>query len=129
MLSVFVFVFTSTSLFRIISAVSQKPCQGNFGKFQRSFLKIPKWQHKLARYYKRGKFVSCFLNNVTKTCLYGLKISLNIEIRKSFSLEHFFISLTISTRVASSPLNHFSPALDFIQNQSFAQQIKRLFSI
>ena len=83
-------------------AVLQKPCQVNFGKFQRSgesrfggsekdrwFLKIPKWQHKLARYYKRGKLVSYFLNNAAKTCLYGLKISENIEIG------HFFQSRTL----------------------------------
>ena len=37
--------------------------------------KIPKWQHKLAWDYKRGKLVSYFLNNAAKTCLYGLKIS------------------------------------------------------
>ena len=86
-----------TSLLRITFAVLQKPGQGNFGKFQgtgervglavlkkdRCFLKIPKWQHKLARDYKRRKLVSYFLNNGAKACLYGLKISENI----SFSLK------------------------------------------
>ena len=79
---------TYTLLSRITSAVLQKPCQGNFRKCQRTgeesrfagsekdhyFLKISKWQHELARYYKRGKFVSYFLNNAAKTYLYGLKI-------------------------------------------------------
>ena len=51
-------------------------------------MKIPKWQHELARYYKRGKLVSYFLNNPAKTCLYGLKIPENIEIG------HFFQSIT-----------------------------------
>ena len=83
--------------------VLQKPCQRNFGKFQESgdgsfggsekdryFLKIQKWQHKLVRDYKRGKSVSYFLNNATKTCLYELKLSKNIEI------EHVFQSKTFS---------------------------------
>ena len=50
----------------------------------RYFLKIPKWQHKLVWDYKRGKLVSYFLNNAAKTCLYGLKISENIEIEHVF---------------------------------------------
>ena len=78
---------------RITFAALQKQCQGYFGKSQgsgesrfggfekdRYFLKIPKWQHNLVRNYKRGKLVSYFLNNGAKTCLYGLKISENIEI-------------------------------------------------
>ena len=95
--SIFVIVFTSTSLLRITFVALWKPCQGNFGKFPRSsetrfggskkdrwFLKIPKWQHKLARYHKRGRLLSYFLNNAAKTCLYGLKISENIEIGHVF---------------------------------------------
>ena len=102
MSSIFVIVFTSTSHLRITFAVLQKPCQGNFGKFQRSgesrfggsekdreFLKIQKWQHKLARYHKRGKLISSFLKNAAKTCLYGLKISENIE-RHVFQPRAFF---------------------------------------
>ena len=82
-----IFVFTSTSLLSLTFAVLQKQYQGDFGKFQgsgksrsggsekdRYFLKIPKWQHKLVRDYKRGKLVSYFLNNAAKTCLHGLKI-------------------------------------------------------
>ena len=84
-------------------AVLQKPCQGNFEKFQgsgesrfgssgkdRCFSKIPKWQHKLVRNCKRGNLVSYFLNNAAKTCLYGLKISENIEIEHVFQSNAFF---------------------------------------
>ena len=53
-------------------------------------MKIPKWQHKLAWYYKQGKLVSYFLNNAAKTCLYGLKISENIEIGHFFQSRTFF---------------------------------------
>ena len=77
--------------------VLQKPCQGNFGKFQgsiqsrfgsskkdRYFLKIAKWQHKLVRDYKRGKLISYFPINAAKTILYKLKTSENIEIKYFF---------------------------------------------
>ena len=83
--------------------ILQKPCQENFEKFQeyseskfgssekdRYFLKILKWQHKLVRDYKRGMLVSYFLNNAAKTCLYGLKISENIEIEHIFQSKAFF---------------------------------------
>ena len=93
------FLYIFTSLLRIAFTVLQKPCQKIFGKFQGSgesrfvssekdcfFLKIPKWQHKLVRDYKRGTLVTYFLNNAAKTCLYGLNLSENIEI------EHFFQS-------------------------------------
>ena len=49
-------------------------------------MKISKWKHKFARYYKRGKLVSYFPNNAAETCLYGLKFSENIEI------VYFFLS-------------------------------------
>ena len=91
-----------TSLWCITSAL-QKPCHGNFRKFQgsgksrfggserdRYFLKIPKWWHKLVRNDKRGKLVSYFLNNAAKTWLYGLKISENIEIDHFFWSKSFF---------------------------------------
>ena len=45
---------------------------------------ISKWQHKLVQDYKQRKLVSNFLNNAAKTCLYGLKLSENIDI------DHFF---------------------------------------
>ena len=64
-------------------------------------MKIPKWQHKLVRDYKREKLVSYFLNNAAKTCLYGLKTSENIKIEHIFQPKIFFISLAISTQVAS----------------------------
>ena len=80
-------------------AVLRKPCHRNFRKIQgsgesrfggskkdRLFLKIPKWKHELARYYKRGKLVSYFLHTAAKTWLYRLKVSENIG--------HFFQSRT-----------------------------------
>ena len=95
-----------SSLLRITFAIKlrnikllqlQKPCQGNFGKVQGSgesrlggseidcyFFKILKWQRKLVCDYKREKFVSFFLNNAAKTCLYELKISGNIETEHVF---------------------------------------------
>ena len=92
-----------TLFLRLKFAVLQKPCQGNFGKFQEFgkirfgiplkdcyFLKILKCQHKLVWDYKRGKLVCYFLNNATKTCLYGLKISENIEIEYIFQYKAFF---------------------------------------
>ena len=95
-------------------AVLGKPCQGNFGKFQESgknrfggsekdryFLKILKYQHKLFRDYKLGKLVSYFLNNAVKTCLYKLKTSKNIEIEHVFQSKAFFISVALSTQIAS----------------------------
>ena len=82
-----------TSLLHISFASLQKLCKENFGKFHGSgknrfgafetdcyLLKIPKRQLKRVQNYKRANLVSCFLNNAAKTCLYGLKISENIEI-------------------------------------------------
>ena len=83
--------------------VLQKSCQGNFRKFQGSgksrfggsgkdqyFLKIPKWQYKHFLDYKWRKLVSYFLNNVAKTCLYGINISENIDIEHVFQCKVFF---------------------------------------
>ena len=90
------------SLLHITFTVLQKPCQGNFGKFQgsgesrfyvptndRYFLKIPKWQHKLVGDNKRGKLVPYFLNIAAKACLYGLKISEKIGIERVFQYRAF----------------------------------------
>ena len=97
--------------------VLQKPCQGNFGKFQgsgqsrfggserdRYFFKIPKWQHELVRDYKRGKLVYYFLNNTAETCLYELKISENIETEHAFKSKAFF---RLSSNLHTSCLNAF----------------------
>ena len=54
------------------------------------FLKFLKWQDKLVREYKEGKSVSYFLNNAAKTCLYGLKISDNFQIKYVFQSKAFF---------------------------------------
>ena len=93
-----------TSFLHITFAVLQKPCQGNFGEFQgsaegsfdgskkyRYSLKILKSQHKPVWEYKGGKLVSYFVNNAAKTCLYGLKVSENIEIEHVFQSKAFFI--------------------------------------
>ena len=97
----------------------QEPCQGNFGKFQgsgesrlgssgkdRYFLKIPRWQHKLVRDYKRRKLVSYFRNNAAKTwlCLYGLNISENIDIEHVFQSKAFFLSQQQSPHKLPQPL-------------------------
>ena len=106
-----------TSFLRLTLEVIQKPCQGNFvicqesgestfggSKKDRVFLKIPKWQHKLVRDYKRGKLVSYFLNNAAKTCLYRLKISENIEIEHVFQSKAFF---HLSSKLHTSCLSAF----------------------
>ena len=68
-------------------------------------MKIPKWQHELVRCYKQGKLVSYFLNNAAKTCIYGLKISENIEIGDFFQSRAFLhLCVAIFTQVASAPL-------------------------
>ena len=98
--------------------VFQKPCQENFRKFQgseesrfgdsekdRYFFKTPKWQHKHVRDYKRGKLVSYFLNNAAKTCLYGLKISENIDIEHVFQSKAFFC---LSSNLHTSCLSAFN---------------------
>ena len=112
--------------------VLQKPCQGNFGKFQGSgksrscgsekdcySLKIPKWQHKHVRDYKRGNLVSYFLNNAAKTCLYGLKISEKIDIEHVFQSKAFF---HLSSNLHTSCLSAFNPVLSLllIENLYFA---------
>ena len=63
-------------------------------------MKIPKWQHKLARYYKRRKLVYYFLKQVYMSWIFWRALKLGM----SFSLEHFFIALAISTQVASASL-------------------------
>ena len=110
-------VFVSLCLTHYI-VVLRKLCQGNFGKFQgseesrfsgsendRYVLKIPKWQQKLDRDYKRGKFVFYFLNNAAKTCLYGLKISESIEIEHVFESKAFF---HLSNNLHTSCLSAFN---------------------
>ena len=98
-----------TSLLCITSAALQKPCDGNFWKFQGSgksrfggsgkgcyFVKISKWQYKLVRNYKQGNLVSYFLSNIVKTWLYGLNISENIEIFQSKAFFHLKSNLHTS---------------------------------
>ena len=78
----------------------QGPGKSRFGGSEKDcyFLKISKWQHRLVKDNKQGEFVSYFLNNAPKTCLYGLKISENIEIKHVFqskSFLHFISNLYI----------------------------------
>ena len=88
-------------------------------------MKIPKWQHELARYYKRGKLVSYFLNNAAKTCLYGLEISENIEIGHVFQSRAFF---HLSSNLHTSCLSAFS-SLDFNEQISvFIETIMNIMS-
>ena len=114
-----------TSLLRITFAALQKPCKGNFGKFQgsgesrfsgsekdRYFLKIPKRQHKLVPNYKWGKLVYYILNNGTKTCFYGLKISENIENKHVFQFKAFF---HVTSNLHTSCFSVFNN-LDIYQN-------------
>ena len=58
----------------------------------------------LGRYYKWGKLVSYSLNNAAKTCLYGLKISENIEIGHFFQSRAFF---HLSSNLHTSCLSAF----------------------
>ena len=88
-------------------------------------MKIPRWQHKLARYYKRGKLVSYLLNNAAKTCLYGLEISENIEIGHVFQSRVFF---HLSSNLHTSCLSAFS-SLDFNEQISvFIETITNIMS-
>ena len=61
-----------------------------FKKKNRWFLKIPKWQNKLVRKYRRGKLFFSFINNAANTCSYDLKISRDIEILYVFHFKAFF---------------------------------------
>ena len=70
------------------------------------FLNIPKWQHKLIWEYKRGKLASYFLDNVAKTCSYGLKISEKIEIKDILQSKSFF---HYSNLLHTSCLSAFNP--------------------
>ena len=72
--------------------------------------------HELARYYKRGKLVSYFLNNAAKTCLYGLKISENTEIGHFFQSGTFF---HISSNFHTSCPNAFEKPLGYVKFQLF----------
>ena len=81
-------------------------CRFGSSEKDRYYLKIPKWQHRLIREYKQGMLLaSYFLDNATKTCLYGLKISENIEIKHVFqSKSYFHHSNFLHTIVVSAPL-------------------------
>ena len=61
------------------------------------------FQNELARDYKQGNLVSYFLNNTANTCLYGLKISENIEIGHFFQSGTFFhLSSNLHTSCVSA---------------------------
>ena len=118
------------SLLRITFVSIQKLCQGNFGKFQessgssfsgsekdRQFFKISKWQHKFARDCKRGNIVYYFPNNAGKTCIYGPKISENIEIEHVFQPKAYFhFSRNLNTSYFSTFKSFFKPQFTFSLN-------------
>ena len=123
---------------RLTFAVLQKPCQENFVKFQefyesrfggsendRYFLKILKWQYKLVRDYKLGKLVSYFLNNAAETCLYGLKISGNIEIEHIFQPKAFF---HLSGNLHTSRFSAFNEVACHLQVQQKKLMHAQVFS-
>ena len=87
-------------------------------------MKIPKWQHELARYYKREKLVSYFLNNAAKTCLYGLKISENIEIGHFFQSRTFF---HLSSKLYTSCLSAFNLDYYIDQKASLKKKLKACY--
>ena len=128
--SVFASVPVFISLLRITFVSIQKLCQGNFGKFQESsgssfsgsekdrlFFKISKWQHKFARDCKRGNIVYYFPNNAGKTCIYGPKISENIEIEHVFQPKAYFhFSRNLNTSCFSTFKSFFKPQFTFSLN-------------
>ena len=65
-------------------------CRFGGSEKERYFLKIPKWQHKLIREYKRRKLASYFLDNAAKTYFYGPKISENFKMNHVFQSKSFF---------------------------------------
>ena len=80
-----------------------------------------KIQHELARYYKRGNLVSYFLNNAAKTCLYGLKISENIETGHFFQSRTFFHS---SSNLHTSCLSAFKLNQRYCDSKMFLWNMK-----
>ena len=89
----------------------QKSWRIRFGSFEKHcyFFKISKWKYTFVRDYMCGKLFSYFLNNAAKTCLYELTISENIENKHVlFQSKHLFISIAITTQVASAPLTNIS---------------------
>ena len=102
-------------------------------------MNIPNWQHELGRYYKREKLVSYFLNNAAKTCLYGLKISENIEIGHFFQSRAFFhLSSNLHTSWLSAfkeitylkrYYNYFdSKVSSFVSSKLIRQEIEEIFN-
>ena len=88
------------------------------------FLKIIKQQYKLVRNFKRGKLVSYFPNNAAKTCLYGLKISENIEIKQAFQSKDFFhLSGNLHTS-CSSAFNRGFMLVGYLNNLRYYVKIE-----
>ena len=83
----------------------------------RQFFKISKWQHKFARDCKRGNIVYYFPNNAGKTCIYGPKISENIEIEHVFQPKAYFhFSRNLNTSCFSTFKSFFKPQFTFSLN-------------
>ena len=89
--------------FNLMHYICSFTCQGTFENCEESgksrfgcfekycyFFKIPKWQHELVPDDVVGKLDFYFPNNAAKICLYGLKISGNIEMEHCFQFKAFF---------------------------------------
>ena len=111
--------------------VLQKSCQWNFrdpASIGLAFLKkivTPKWKHKLVWENKRGKLVSYFLDNAAKTCLYGSKISENIEIKHVFQPKAFFL---LSNNLHTSQLSAFKASQIRLKKDVFFVTYLRCFN-
>ena len=123
-------LFVFTSLLRIAFVALQKLCQkisGNFkdpGRVDLAVLKkiVIFWGFQNGSinlfgisFLSCSKLVSYFLNNTAKTWIY-LKFQITLKLAMFFSLKHCFISLTISTKVASASLTHVLLLADVFEN-------------
>ena len=116
--SIFVFVFTSNSLLGITFVALQKPRQRNFRKLQRSGGSRFGGSEKIVNFWRfwNGSInwhgitseESWFLISqimLPRHVYVGWKFQRTLKLGMSFSLEHFFIAVAISTKVASAPLS------------------------
>ena len=102
------YLLVFTSLLRITFAVLQKSCQGNFRKFQR-LASVGLAALKKIVIFWRFQYGSI---NV------GVRKAGTLKLSLSFSLKHFFISVAISTQVASAPLRKHLTKMLIQQNLS-----------
>ena len=120
-------LFSVCSLTEIMPMKFQGSGEYRFGLSEkdRYFLKTPKWKHKLVWENKRGKLVSYFLDNAAKTCLYGSKISENIEIKHVFQPKAFFL---LSNNLHTSQLSAFKASQIRLKKDVFFVTYLRCFN-